>query len=138
MKRLAFALLIVAAPGVVLGASAKPAAEKPHDAKFERMLKQIDPSERFIQICSFVAAERISQDKSPYQPDRAVMDSISPAKIDGDTMVGDGAALRSHGEWYQFSFSCETSPDHMKVMSFNYQIGAKIPEGRWEELGLWR
>ncbi len=137
VKRLALAFTLVIAPGLAFGAGPKPHGEKSEAALVEKMLMKIDPSERFIQICSFAAAERISDDKNPYKADRAVMDSISPARIDGDKMTGTGAAFRSRGEWYQFSFKCETSPDHMKVLSFNYQVGEKIPEGKWEDLGLY-
>ena len=137
VKRLALAFMLVIAPGLALGAGPKSRNPKSEEAMVQKMLMEIDPSERFIQICSVAAAEHITKDKSPYKPDRAVMDSISPAKIDGDKMAGTGAAFRSKGEWYQFSFNCETSPDHMKVLSFNYQVGEKIPEGKWENLGLY-
>jgi hypothetical protein len=139
VKWLALTFMLVLVPGVALGAGSKSQhGGKSEEAMVEKMLMKIDPSERFIQICSFAAAEHIAEDKNPYKPDRAVMDSISPAKIDGDKMTGSGAAFRSHGDWYQFSFKCETSPDHMKVLSFNYQVGDKIPEGKWEDLGLWK
>ncbi len=137
MQWLVLSLVLVAMPGLSFAAKAKPDA-KSENAKLEKMLQQIDPSERFIQICSYIAAERISQDKSPYRPDRAVMDASSEARIDGDRMIGDGAAFRSRKEWYQFSFNCETSPDRMKVLSFTYKVGEKIPEEKWEKFGLWR
>lgn len=142
MKWLVLVLTIVAAPGLAFGAAPKSENAKPDRArtraeKFEKILMEIDPAERFIQVCSLAAAERISKDKTTYKADRAVMDASAPAKVDGDKMTGDGAAFRSKGDWYQFSFSCEASPDHLKVLSFNYQVGAKIPEEKWETFGLW-
>jgi hypothetical protein len=137
VKPLALIFMLAIAPGLAFGAGPRPRDAKSEEAKVQKMLMEIDPSERFIQICSVAAADHIAKDKNPYKPDRAVMDSISPAKIDGDKMAGTGAAFRSHGDWYQFSFNCETSPDHMKVLSFNYQVGEKIPEGKWEDLGLY-
>jgi len=143
VKRLVLALAIISMPVVALAAGTKSENAKSDRArtraeKFEKMLMEIDPAERFIQVCSLAAAEHISKDKIPYKADRAVMDASAPAKVDGDKMTGDGAAFRSKGDWYQFSFSCEASPDHLKVLSFNYQVGAKIPEEKWETLGLWR
>jgi len=143
VKRLVLALTIVSMPVLAFAAGTKSENAKTDRArtraeKFERMLMEIDPAERFIQVCSLAAAERISKDKATYRADRAVMDASAPAKVDGDKMTGDGAAFRSKGDWYQFSFSCEASPDHLKVLSFNYQVGTKIPEEKWETLGLWR
>ena len=66
------------------------------------------------------------------------MDASTEAKIDGDKMTGDGAAFRSRNEWYQFSFNCVTTPDRMKILSFDYKVGEKIPEEKWEKFGLWR
>ena len=142
MKRLVLAIAIVVSPGLAFGSGTKSETAKTDRAKrqadrLERALLEIDPAERFIQVCSMTAAERIGKDKS-YKPDRAVMDASAPAKVDGDKMSGDGAAFRSKGDWYQFSFSCEASPDHLKVQSFSYQVGAKIPEEKWETYGLWR
>jgi replicative DNA helicase len=143
VKRLVLALTIISVPALAFAAGTKSENAKTDRArtraeKFERMLMEIDPAERFIQVCSLAAAERISKDKTPYKADRAVMDASGPAKVDGDKMTGDGAAFRSKGDWYQFSFSCEASPDHLKVLSFNYQVGTKIPEEKWETFGLWR
>src|ERR1700710_3013476 len=91
VKRLALALMLVIAPGLAApelasGASPKSRNPKSEEAMVQKMLMEIDQSDRFIEFCSFVAAEHITKDKSPYKPDRAVMYSISPAKIDGDKM----------------------------------------------------
>ena len=109
-----------------------------NDARFEAILKRLDPSERLEQICDYAAMKYINRDKNPYRPDRAVIESIAPAHVRGDTVRGEGGAFRSKGEWYQFSFTCQTSPDRLKVLSFDYKIGAKIPESKWDDYGLWR
>lgn len=108
------------------------------EAGIEAMLKRIDPADRLEQICDYAAANRIGHDKNPYHPDRAVIDSISPVKIKGNTVVGSGGAFRSRGQWYQFSFVCKTTPDRLKILSFEYQIGERIPEDKWDDYGLWR
>ena len=102
------------------------------------MLKRIDPADRLEQICDYAAASRIGHDRTPYHPDRAVIDSVSPAKIVGDTVQGTGGAFRSGGQWYQFSFTCKTTPDRLKILSFDYRVGEKIPEEKWDGYGLWR
>ena len=109
-----------------------------NDARFEAILTRLDPSERLEQICDYAAMKYINRDKNPYRPDRAVIESIAPAHVRGDTVRGEGGAFRSKGEWYQFSFTCQTSPDRLKVLSFDYKIGAKIPESKWDDYGLWR
>ncbi|MBN9049096.1 MAG: DUF930 domain-containing protein [Rhizobiales bacterium] len=109
-----------------------------NDARFEAILKRLDPSERLEQVCDYAAVKYINRDKNPYRPDRAVIESIAPAHVRGDTVRGEGGAFRSKGEWYQFSFTCQTSPDRLKVLSFDYKIGEKIPESKWDTYGLWR
>ena len=104
----------------------------------EDMLKRIDAADRLEQVCDYAAAKRIGRDKNPYHPDRAVINSIAPFKIEGDTIKGQGGAFRSRGQWYQFSFTCETSPNHLKILFFDYRVGEKIPEDKWDDYGLWR
>jgi hypothetical protein len=52
-------------------------------------------------------------------------------------MSGSGGAFKSKGQWFQFSFKCQTTPDHMKVQAFSFQIGEPIPPEKWEPHGLW-
>ena len=100
------------------------------------MLKQLDPDARFEQICDLEAAKRIGEDKS-YRPERAVVSALGEPKVANATMTGSGGAFKSKGQWYQFSFTCKTSPDHMQVLSFSYRIGEPIPPEQWEKSGLW-
>jgi len=108
------------------------------DTRIEDILKRIDPADRLEQICDYAAADRIGREKKAYHPDRAIIDSVSPAKINGDTVQGNGGAFRSDGQWYQFSFTCKTTPDRLKILSFDYRVGDKIPEDKWDDYGLWR
>jgi hypothetical protein len=113
-----------------------PASASANDSKVERILKQLDPDARFEQICDLEAARRISEDKS-YRPERAVVSALGEPKVANATMTGSGGAFKSKGQWYQFSFTCKTSPDHMQVLSFSYRVGEPIPPERWEKSGLW-
>ena len=125
MHRVALAL------GILL-----PASASANDSKVERILKQLDPDARFEQICDLEAARRIGEDKS-YRPERAVVSALGEPKVANATMTGSGGAFKSKGQWYQFSFTCKTSPDHMQVLSFSYRVGEPIPPERWEKSGLW-
>jgi len=106
------------------------------DAKVERMLQQLDPGARFEQVCDLEAMQRIGKDKS-YRPERTIVSALADPKVSDVTMTGKGGAFKSKGQWYQFSFTCKTSPDHMQVQSFSYQVGAPIPQEQWEKSGLW-
>ena len=100
------------------------------------MLQQLDPDARFEQVCDLEAMKHISKDKT-YRPERTIVSALAVPKVAGATMSGAGGAFKSKGQWYQFSFKCETSADHMKVQAFRFKIGEPIPEEQWEKSGLW-
>jgi uncharacterized protein DUF930 len=127
LLRAAFALALFAPVTTVASAT---------DAKVERMLKQLDPDARFEQICDLEAMQRIGKDRT-YRPERTIVSALADPKVSDTTMTGTGGAFKSKGQWYQFSFTCKTSPDHMQVLSFSYQIGDPIPPEQWEKNGLW-
>lgn len=109
-----------------------------NDARFIASLARLDPQTRLEQMCDYEAMTRIGRRGQPYRPDRAKSDVVTPPRRLGDTLAGTGGAFRSDGHWYQFSFTCKTSPDHLRVLSFDYQVGAMIPEAKWNGYGLWR
>ena len=113
-----------------------PVAASANDARVERVLKQLDPDARFEQVCDLEAMKHISKDKT-YRPERSMVSALSHPKVANTTMSGSGGAFKSRGQWYQFSFKCETTPDHMKVQAFSFQIGEPIPPEQWEANGLW-
>lgn len=123
----------VALTSIILVLSVPALAEDP---RAEQKLKLLDPSARFEQVCDLEAMKNIAKDKT-YRPEHTVMSALDSPKIDGLTMRGNGAAFRSKGKWYRFSFSCETDADHMKVLTFSFKIGDAIPNDQWEPHGLW-
>jgi len=137
MRRIVLAVLIALTSGGGL-AAADSKSEIRIEPGIEAMLKRIDPDDRLEQVCDYAAAKRIGLDRNPYHPDRAVIDQISPFKVDGNTIKGSGGAFRSRGQWYRFSFSCTTTPDRLKILSFDYRVGEKIPEDKWDDYGLWK
>ena len=100
------------------------------------MLQQLDPGARFEQVCDLEAMQRIGKEKI-YKPEQTIVSALETPKVSDSTMTGGGGAFKSKGQWYQFSFTCRTSPDHMQVRSFSYQIGEPIPAQQWEKSGLW-
>lgn len=117
----------------VLGAHAAAA-----DARFERSLQRLAPNERLLQLCDYTAMTDIRKDARHFSPDRAVASAVSEPQVDNDTITAKGGAFRSRGKWYELSYSCTATPDHMKVVSFKYTIGAEIPETKWAGFGLWQ
>jgi hypothetical protein len=108
------------------------------DARFIASLGRLDPQMRLEQICDYEAMKRIGRRGQAFHPDRAKSDVVTPPRHLGDILIGAGGAFRSQGRWYQFSFTCKASPDHLRVLSFDYRVGEMIPEAKWNTYGLWR
>ncbi|MGE3147691.1 MAG: DUF930 domain-containing protein [Pseudorhodoplanes sp.] len=100
-------------------------------------LKRLDPETRLEQVCDLEAMKRIRSD-GRYAPDRAKSYVTSAPRRSGHTLTARGAAFRSGGRWFAFSFTCTGSPDHLRVTAFSYQVGKQIPESAWNAYGLWR
>lgn len=62
---------------------------------------------------------------------------VAPPEHLGDTLKALGAAFRSKGSWYAFTFVCKGSADHLGVRSFEYRIGDIIPKSKWADYDLW-
>jgi hypothetical protein len=78
----------------------------------------------------------IGKDKT-YRPERSMVGALATPTVVNTTMTGSGGAFKSKGQWFQFSFKCQTTPDHMRVQAFSFQIGEPIPQEKWEPHGLW-
>ena len=124
--------------GLVVGVATLFAAQAAGaDAKFEKSLLMLDPSERLGQLCDYTAMTHIRKDDKNYRPDRAVANAMGEAQVIRDTIETKVAAFRSRGKWYALTYTCAATPDHMTVVSFIYTIGAEIPETKWAAFGLW-
>ena len=108
------------------------------ESRFERSLKKLDPTERLEQICDYTAMKKINDAPNGMRPDRAVGDARSRIIVNQDTIEAKGAAFRSQQKWYELSYTCTASPDHMKVLSFEYKTGPTIPEDKWASYNLWK
>ncbi|MGE0752169.1 MAG: DUF930 domain-containing protein [Variibacter sp.] len=128
---------VCAAPATIFVLLA-PANASAGGSRVESALKKLDPSSRLTQVCDLKAMEAIGRSSKDFRPDRAVVDAVSSPAVSNNTIKGKGGAFRSRGKWYQFSFTCSTSPDRMKVISFDYNVGDAIPEAKWSDYGLYR
>ena len=128
MKRL------LVATSVILAGSLPAAA---FTASLTKDLEKLSGTTRFVQACSLQALIEIAKDKNGLRPEHAAVDALAPPEIKGDTMQGSGAALRSRDKWYQFSFTCTTTADHLQVTSFKYTVGQAIPKAQWASLNLY-
>jgi hypothetical protein len=108
------------------------------DSRAYAGLHRLDPQMRLEQICDLEAMERIGKENRRFRPDRAKSDVISHPQHLGDILKASGAAFRSNNNWYTLSFICKASPDHMKVLSFEYTIGGLIPQSKLSDYDLWR
>jgi hypothetical protein len=106
------------------------------DARAVSTLKRLDPETRLIQACDLAAMNRINRDRNSYKPDRVMLDHLAPPVKKQDTVQGKGGVLRSRGDWYHLSFTCRASPDRLRVLSFSYEVGSKIPREDWDRLNL--
>lgn len=108
------------------------------DPRFYDSLRRLDPATRLDEICDYEAMLRIDRDSNPFHPDRAKAEVLSTPQRTSDTITTNGGAFRSDGHWYALSYTCKTSPDHLKVTSFHYKVGKLIPASEWSKYGLWR
>ncbi|HEY1735071.1 MAG TPA: DUF930 domain-containing protein [Methylovirgula sp.] len=100
-------------------------------------LRRLDPDLRLEQVCDLEAMSRIKRE-TKFSPDRAKSYVVTAPVHEGDLLRADGAAFRSRGEWYRFSFTCKGTPDHLGVVAFSYVIGRLIPKSQWADYSLWR
>jgi hypothetical protein len=107
------------------------------DAKFLQSLRKIEPTTRLEQICDLEAMNRIKRETG-MKADRAKSDVISSPHHNNHTLTVNGGAFRADAKWFELSFVCMGSPDHLHVTAFKYKIGKPIPQSKWPSLGLWR
>ena len=130
-------LLVVLACVLATPSMAKKGRKVPSAANFQSSLISLDPQTRLEQVCDLEAMKRIRQEKK-VPVDRAQGSASADSKTEVHKLTATGGAFRSKGSWYELSYVCITSQDHMKVLSFGYQTGNAIPKAKWEDFGLWQ
>lgn len=127
----AIGLILIGAAQIAVNAA------EARESRFLRGLRLLAPEDRLVQLCDFTAMQRIGKEHKTFRPDRAVADASKVSRVKEHTVMAEGGAFRSKGDWYALSYTCAATPDHMKVTSFKYKIGDEIPEAKWKEYGLW-
>jgi hypothetical protein len=82
--------------------------------------------------------EQVSKAKNPYRVDRVVAYAFEEPSVGKNSVSASGAAFRSRGDWYRFSFHCTTDPDNLEVRSLTYVIGERVPRDQWERYHLFK
>ena len=125
--------------GLAIGAAMVLAAQAAAaDARFEKSLQMLAAPERLEQLCDYTAMAQIRKDDRKFRPERAIANAMAQPKVSGDTIKTTGGAFRSRKKWYTLNYECTATPDHMAVISFQYTIGAEIPETQWASYGLYQ
>jgi hypothetical protein len=107
------------------------------DPRTETALQHLDPETRLTEVCNLAALDKMDRDRGPFHPEHVAVDQFSLPKRTGDTLQGSGGVFRSKGDWYHLSFKCTASSDHMKVITFSYKVGEKVPRNQWTSLNLY-
>jgi len=124
--------------GLAIVATTIAATSVAADERFDRSLEMLAPAERLEQLCDYTAMTRIRTEKKEFRPDRAVANAMAEPRANGDTLEVTGGAFRSKKKWYALTYRCTATPDHLKIVTFNYAIGEEIPEAKWASFGLWQ
>jgi hypothetical protein len=99
-------------------------------------LKRLDPETRLVQVCDLAVMDETSSRKDGVT-ERAFIDALHRAHIDGDTAHGDGGVFRRKGEWYEFSYRCAVTPDHMRVTAIEVDVKRRVPHSEWAAKDLY-
>jgi len=106
------------------------------DDRVVRQLGALAPDERREQRCDIEAMDQIRKE-GEFRPDKVIAYTFSDPIENGNSVRAPGAVFRSRGDWYRLKYECETGDKGLKVMSFDYKIGSKVPRTQWEKYYLY-
>jgi hypothetical protein len=106
------------------------------DARVIRQLNALAPDERREQRCDMEAMDQI-RSQGKFRPDKVIAYTFSDPVEQGNQLKAPGAVFRSAGDWYRLKFKCETADTGLKVISFDYKIGGKVPREEWDKYYLY-
>ena len=107
------------------------------DNSIIRQLDRLTPEERREQRCDIEAMSRISREEKGFRPDKVIAYTFGDPIETGNQLKAQGAVVRSAGDWYRLRYRCETAEDGLKVLSFDYKVGSKIPRDQWQQYYLY-
>jgi hypothetical protein len=115
---------------------ALPAAASAADGGVDPSLKRLDPETRLVQVCDLAVMDKTSS-RQDGVTERAFIDALHRAHIEGNTAYGDGGAFRRKGEWYEFSYRCTVTPDHMRATALKVDVKRRVPHAEWAAKNLY-
>lgn len=134
MRIISYFFMMLVAAGAAIGGANDAFA----DASMDRVLEKLDPEERAHQACSLRGLDAIRKGTHLKAIDRLKTSSRSLATFKDNVVMANGAALRAGKHWYALTYKCTVSDDQMKAKTFDFKLGAEIPEDKWEDFGLWK
>jgi hypothetical protein len=108
------------------------------DASMDRVLQKLEPEERAHQACSLKGLDAIRKGTHLKRIDRLKTSSRKLAVFKDNVVTANGAALRANHRWYALKYKCAVTDNQMKAKTFDFELGAEIPEEEWEDYGLWK
>lgn len=106
----------------------------PRSSAARRQLRTLAAEERAVQLCGIEAMEQVHSWQAAFLPEAVVAYATKSLKMRGGSIIADGAAFNSGGNWYRLRFECDVRGD--EVVSFAYSVGDSIPRSEWEEYSL--
>jgi len=103
----------------------------PRHRKLAARLRMLETNTRLEQLCNLEAILQISQKETQFRPETVIAYAMRETRSDGESIIADGAAFHSAGQWYNLAFKCRISARQQKVSAFEFAIGAAIPERDW-------
>lgn len=129
--------VVFSAAALIVVCTASIAPANAIDSSIARQLNALDPQERREQRCDIEAMSRIAKAGAGFRPDKVIAYSRADIVEKGDDIRAPGAVFRSAGDWYKLKFKCRTGDKGLGIVSFDYQIGEKIPRSEWDRLYLY-
>jgi hypothetical protein len=108
----------------------------PRSAKAKAALTQLAPAEQVEQLCNLEAMAQVDHWDGSFQPDRVVAYAMADTKMQDNLFSAEGAVIHGKQNWYKLQFTCELTPDHTKVVAFEFLIGDPIPREVWSQYNL--
>jgi hypothetical protein len=108
------------------------------DASMDRVFLKLEPEERAHQACDLKGIDAVRKGSKLRKVDRVKSSTSKAATFKDNVVTASAAAVRANHRWYALTFTCAVSDDQMKATSFDFKLGAEIPEAQWEDLGLWK
>ena len=100
----------------------------PKHERLRAQLSRLESNTRIIQICDLEAILQITRSGLDFRPVAVIAYAMADVVVEGETVIANGAAFQSDGEWHKLSFRCRISRRAQTVQGFEFAVGAPIPE----------